>query len=137
MAEHGSLMIDEVVAELVARGIPKYDHDPRDRDWKGPSPCWWVHHPEPGPTAPQTCVLLAGSTEDHEWQLEVSTCSCCDAVVCTQLIDEDGSTFGSVVFWPGLDAAIRFHQHASHLWEAEMERFMLKEQGQPPRWRAA
>ena len=137
MPDHGALMLAEVVSELVARGIPKYDHEGKDRDWRGPDPCWWVHHPEPSPTAPQTCLLLAGSTDGHDWQFEVTSCACCDAVVCTQLIDHDGEPFASVRFWPGLDAVIRLHQHASELWGQELQRWMRKEQGQPPQWRAA
>ena len=136
MPDHGDLMIDEVASELVSRGIPKYDHNPRDRDWKGPSPCWWVVHLEPLPELPRTALGISGDTDGYEWQLEVSTCSFCDAVVCTELIDEDGHTFASVQFWPGLDVAIRLHRHTRELWEAEMERFMRKEQGQPPQWRA-
>ena len=137
MPEHGDLTIDEVAAELVARGIPKYDHEGKGGDWHGLDPYWSVRHPEPSPTAPQTSLQLAGSTDGHEWQLKVNTCACCDAVVSTQLIDEDGEPFTSVRFWPGLDAAIRLHQHASELWGQEVERFLRKEEGQPPQWRAA
>jgi hypothetical protein len=43
------LTIGEITAELVARGIPRYDPDPMDTNWHGPSPCWWIHYPEPGP----------------------------------------------------------------------------------------
>ena len=116
------LTIGEITAELVAKGIPRYDHNPTDRDWHGPEPCWWSHHPEPGHGIPQTYLGNTGGTYDNEWQFSIASCACCDAVVRTELVDIHGETFSTIALWPGLDAAIRFHRYASELLEADLER---------------
>ena len=118
------LTIGEITAELVARGIPRYDPDPMDTNWHGPSPCWWIHSPEPGPNIPKAYLNLEGESDGNEWQFSIASCACCDAVVRTELIDIHGETFSYIALWPGLDAAIRFHRHASELLEADMERII-------------
>jgi hypothetical protein len=116
------LTIGEITAELVARGIPRYDGEPGDRDWHGPMPSWWIHHPEPGPNVPKSYLNLIGESDGNEWQLSVASCACCDAVLRTELIGIHGETFSYIALWPGLDAAIRFHRHATELLEADLER---------------
>ena len=111
------LTIGEITAELVARGIPL------DPTWRS-SPSWWIHHPEPGPNVPKSYLNLIGDTDGYEWQLSVASCACCDAVLRTELIDIHGETFSYIALWPGLDAAIRFHRHATELLEADMERII-------------
>ncbi len=118
------LTIGEITAELLARGIPRYDHNPADRNWHVPSPCWWIHHPEPGPAIPRTYVGIEGDTDGHDWQFSIASCACCDAVVRTELVDIHGETLSTIALWPGLDAAIRFHRHASELLEADLERII-------------
>ena len=116
--------IGTVASELVSRGLPKYDHDPADRDWHGPDQCWWIHHPAEGPPRPQTVLGILGHSNDHEWQFAICSCACCENVARTELVDEDGYTIAVLPFWPGLKGAIRMHRHASVLWEAELQRFV-------------
>jgi hypothetical protein len=114
--------IGAVAAELVAQGLPKYDHNPADRDWHGPASCWWVHHPEPRPRAPRTVIGIDGITGDHAWQFSIHSCHCCDAIVRTELVNIEGHSIGLLPFWPGLEAAVTLHRHVTRLWEAELDR---------------
>ena len=118
------LTIGEIAAELVARGIPRYDGEQDDPNWHGPIPAWWIHHPEPRPNVPKSYLNLIGDTDGDEWQFSIASCACCDAVLRTELIDIHGETFSYIALWPGLDAAIRFHRHATELLEADMERII-------------
>lgn len=119
--------IGSVAAELVTRGVPRYDPDPESPAWDGPELCWWTHHPEPARHRPRTYLGVTGITDGHEWQLAIASCSCCDAVVRTELVDLDGDTFCSLSFWPGLDAAIRLHRHTDGLMQRHLERLIAAE----------
>ncbi len=121
MADHPNT-IPEVAAELVALGIAKYDPDPASRNWHGPSPCWWIHHPEPETGAPRTGLSISGESGNYEWQFALTSCRCCDAIARVELVDEDGYTIGALPFWPGLAAAIKLHRHITELWLAELAR---------------
>ena len=132
MTDPGEQRISEVTAELVARGIPKLDDDSNSSH-----PAWWVHHPEPSPDAPHICVIIIGSNDGKEWQIGVNSCPDSDGVDQTEMFNYDGNTVATLAFWPGLDAAIQFHQQANTLWMAEMERFLRREKGEPPQWRAS
>jgi len=114
--------IGAVTAELVAQGLPKYDHNPADRNWRGPACCWWTHHPEPEPQSPRIIIGVDGITGEHEWQFAVCSCHCCDAIVRIELVNIDGGTIGILPFWPGLKEAINLHRHVTRLWEAELDR---------------
>jgi hypothetical protein len=114
--------ISEIASELVARGIPRYDHSPGSRDWHGPSPCWWIHRPEPETGAPRTVLGIDGETDGEEWQFTVGSCPCCDAIARVELVDGDGYSIGALPFWPGLTEAIQLHRQVNRLWLAELER---------------
>ncbi len=121
MAEHPNT-IGEITAELVAQGIAKYDHNPASRNWHGPSPCWWVHHPEPDTGAPRTVLGISGESDGEEWQFSLGSCPCCDVIARVELVDEDGGTIGALPFWPGLEEAIKLHRQVNQLWLAELAR---------------
>ncbi len=114
--------IGEIAAELVALGIAKYDPDPGSRDWQGPSPCWWIHHPEPDTGAPRTVIGISGESDGAEWQFALASCPCCDVIASVELVDEDGGTIGALPFWPGLAAAIKLHRYITELWLDELAR---------------
>ncbi len=117
----------QVAAELVAAGLPKYDHDPASSEWRPPGPnCWWVHLPPAGlpagDEAPMALLCGEGITDGHEWRFAVESCSCCDRIAQVLPMNHDGEPLAALPWWPGLPQLIKLHRQLSELWLAELAR---------------
>ena len=124
MSEPVATTIGQIAAELVRHGLPKYDHSDDTDSWEGPDQCWWIDHQPPAENRPRTFLGVNGVTHGYCWQFTIASCSCCDAVTCVELLDEDGIAFSAMPFWPGLSEAIALHRHLTRLWDAEVERLL-------------
>ncbi len=115
----------QVTAELVSRGLPKYDRTPSCREWRPPSEnCWWVHRPPAEGDDDLTVILCCEGISDDgdQWRFAVESCPCCDCIASVELISDHGGSIASFPWWPGLDAVISLHRQISGLWLAELER---------------
>ncbi|MCP9784142.1 hypothetical protein KBY83_12610 [Cyanobium sp. WKJ7-Wakatipu] len=104
--------IGEVTAELVQRGIPRWDKESHH-----PPLSWWVFTDTTDEMV--EVIHVVGRTENElEWQIEVICCLHGHVDVLNVIDPDITEVIASLQVWPGLPEAIEFALMSQRIWDS-------------------